>query len=170
MAAVRPVRRTDGLVVAAIGGETLVYDLETDRAHALEPRAAAVWGACDGRRTVAALARETGLAPRLTRLALERLSRARLLDGPLPAHDDGPWREARRRVLRAAAALGGLAVASITAPTPAEAATCLPRGTCVSSPTSSPPCSNNRGEPCCAGDCEQNARACGTGRFGFQCK
>jgi hypothetical protein len=38
-----------------LGDELLVYDLERDRAHALDPLAAAVWHAADGRRAGAAL-------------------------------------------------------------------------------------------------------------------
>ena len=40
-----------------VGGETLVYDLERHRAHCLNPTAALVWSACDGRRDAAAIAR-----------------------------------------------------------------------------------------------------------------
>jgi hypothetical protein len=49
--------RGESLVVRQIGPETLVYDRLRHRAHCLGPLAAAVWRACDDRRSAAEIAR-----------------------------------------------------------------------------------------------------------------
>lgn len=131
----RPRQRRDGLVVQELPEETLVYDLERHEAHCLEAVAATVWEACDGRRTVEEIAARA--AKRLGRrvpeeaawLALRRLGRAHLLEAPvaLPAARAGT---SRREWLKTAAALGGLSVLSITAPTAAQAATCITTTAC----------------------------------------
>src|SRR5881296_287170 len=87
----RPRQRRDGLVVQKLPEETLVYDLERHKAHCLEAVAAAVWEACDGRRTVEQIAARA--AKRIGRpvpeeaawLALRRLGRARLMEAPVAA-------------------------------------------------------------------------------------
>ena len=127
--AARPRKRRDGLVVQELPEETLVYDLERHKAHCLEAASAAVWEACDGRRTVGQVAARA--TKRLGRrvpeeaawLALRRLARARLLDAPVVVPEAGRP-TSRRDWLKKAAALGGLSVLSITAPTAAHAATC----------------------------------------------
>jgi hypothetical protein len=51
-----PSRRTDKLTVQAVGDETLLYDEKTHKAYLLNPTAAAVWNACDGKSMVAQIA------------------------------------------------------------------------------------------------------------------
>src|SRR5262245_52886422 len=143
----KPERRRDGLVVKELPEEVLVYDLERHRAHCLNPAAAAVFKSCDGRRTVADLARilrrETG-APAdeaWVHLALDRLEKAHLLE------ERGAPRAGRavsRRTLLRKAGVGLAAalplVTSIVAPTPTEAAaTCT---ACCSSAADGTPCGN----------------------------
>ena len=53
----KPRARTEGLVVRELPDELLVYDLERHRAHCLNPTAALVFKHCDGRRSVAQIAR-----------------------------------------------------------------------------------------------------------------
>jgi len=126
-----PIARRDDLAVRVVDGETLVYDLQRHRAHCLEAVVAAVWRHCDGRSSPAEIARrvaeETGVAlpAGAVPVALHRLHRARLLEGA-PA----PPEAGRREWLKRAAGLAGLAVVSIAAPTPVDAATCVPLGTC----------------------------------------
>jgi hypothetical protein len=50
-----PARKTN-LVVQTIELETMVYDTTTDNAYVLNPTAAAVWRACDGKRSVSDIA------------------------------------------------------------------------------------------------------------------
>jgi hypothetical protein len=52
-----PRARKDGLIVQNLPDETLVYDLERDRAHCLNQTAAFVWQHCDGRSNAAEIAR-----------------------------------------------------------------------------------------------------------------
>lgn len=120
-------------LVRELADETLVYDLRRHRAHCLNATAAIVWSACDGRTSKAViaglLARRLG-APAdeaVVDLALARLSRAGLVK---VAHASAV-RPPRRAVLKA---LGLLlpAVYSITAPTPAAAATACTEATCIS--------------------------------------
>jgi Coenzyme PQQ synthesis protein D (PqqD) len=47
-----PRARERGLIVRELEEETIVYELETDRAHCLNPISATVWKHCDGRTTV----------------------------------------------------------------------------------------------------------------------
>ena len=125
-----PRGRRDGLIVEAVGDETLVYDLERHRAHCLNRTAALVWAACDGERDLAAIARhiardEPGASVELVEVALAKLGRARLLA-------DERRTVPRRAVLRRLSLAVGLVpvVSSIVVPEPAQAATCRPVGGC----------------------------------------
>src|SRR4051812_31618787 len=80
----RPCRRTDGLLVERVAGETLVYDVERHRAHCLNRPAALIWSACDGTRDSAAIADEVAgswpdVSVEMVEIAVSRLARARLL-------------------------------------------------------------------------------------------
>src|SRR5687768_8237216 len=124
-----PAARSNALVVEHLAGETLIYDLERDEAHHLNPTAATVFELCDGRATVDQLAARA--AERLGQpvsdeticVAVEQLGECGLLAGA-PQLDGGV---SRREVVRKAALVGaGAAVAapvikSIVAPTPALA-------------------------------------------------
>ena len=134
-----PARRDDAdLIVQDVGDETLVYDRQRDRAHALGPLAAAIWRACDGRTSSREIARKVSTEARvdanLVELALKRLARAKLLQRPQAAPGEGTL-ASRRELLKRAAAIGGMAVLSVTVPTPAMALSCLKAGACgVNSP------------------------------------
>jgi hypothetical protein len=120
-----------------MGAETIVYDRTAYRAHCLGPVAAAVWrswepGASVGEvaERIAAKAATESVDRLAVELALRRLARAGLVSRPpgprrvetLPGRRGTPG---RRAALRRLATLAGLAVASITVPTPeAAAATC----------------------------------------------
>jgi hypothetical protein len=116
-----------------------VYDPRDHRAHCLGPTAAAVWRECDAHGSAPEIALRMRLAGGTpidelsVALALRRLERAGLVEGQ-PSRAPGSAlaraREpvaGRRAALRRVAALAGLAVASVVAPTPeAAAATCTP--------------------------------------------
>jgi hypothetical protein len=171
----KPNARRKGLLVTSLRDETLVYDLESHRAHCLGPTLTSIWQACDGARSVAditvrlnvARLKESGepVDRDVVALAIQRLRKARLLQ----PDDTGvavAGKMLRREVLRRATALGGLSIISMIAPTVAQAASCLPTGTCVDNH-----CQDSLGRVCCAGSgaCLQNSQTCGTGKFGFQC-
>jgi hypothetical protein len=142
----KPLRRRQGLVITAVEGEVLVYDLQRHRAHCLNPPAARVFERCDGKTSIPELARAMPGAPdgstaeSLVWLALARLEKAHLLEAPLVAP---PARLSRRELVRRAALVSAVllpAISSVLAPTPAEAA-----ATCVSNCAGRPfgtPCSS----------------------------
>ena len=151
----KPRARKDGLVVQELPEETLVYDMERDRAHCLNRAAALVWRHCDGGTTPSDLARmlenEVGLPDdeAVVHLALKRLAKAHLLEGqalrlPAAAH------YTRRDVLRRLGAAAGLAVLlpavqSIVAPEVAQAASMITSAQCSANPAgmAGKCCSNN---------------------------
>lgn len=158
----RPAARPSGdFVLRELDGDLLVYDLKRHRASALDPIAAAVWQACDGEQTPAAIARALSrgdaiIAEETVWTALKLLDRERLLADRLPRQSAGIAVGRRAFVGNAAKAamIAIPAVVAISAPTPAQAASCLPAGNpchlanpgaCCSST-----CLNNAGGPVCA--------------------
>jgi hypothetical protein len=129
-----PIARAHELVIEPFGDELFVYDLTRDTVHCLNRTAAFVWGRCDGHTSVAEMARIVREELRLPAageavvcMALERLSRAQLLQAPVTV-PDAHARSTRRAVLRAA----GIAflvpmVDSIVAPRAAIAGPDAPR-------------------------------------------
>ena len=110
--------------------ETLVYDLQRQKALCLNQIAAWVWQHCDGQTTIEELAvrmhweLDVPADERVARLALHQLSKAKLLVEPF---DEPAWaaRHSRRRLLRTFGTLIALpAVMSIAAPR-ASAATSI---------------------------------------------
>jgi hypothetical protein len=142
----KPEARTEGLIVQGLDDETVVYDLERDRVHRLNPVAAAVWRRCDGQRDIQELglqvSRDLGarVGGDVVHLALERLATRRLLkDDAARFRMSSSRREVVRRM--AAAALVPI-VTTILAPDAASAATQLPAGSCCTA-----------GSGCLSGNC-----------------
>ena len=155
-----PKRRKQRLVIKELPDEILVYDLDRNNAHCLNRSAAAVWERCDGRATVAEIARavekKTGVkvGQEFVWLAIEALSRDHLLEERvdwLAAIPRVSRREAVRRI-GIGAAIAVPLVTSIIAPTPAQAATCKAR--CTGCGTSS---------ECCSGVCATGVSGCTSG-------
>jgi hypothetical protein len=135
-----PLARQEGLVIQKLDNEVLVYDLEHHRAHCLNLTAAAIWEQCDGQTPVPEMVRrlQAALDPAVDEVfvmhGLGQLSRRRLLQQRL-AHGAGLSRREVFRRFGTAAAIGLPLVASILAPTAAEAATCVGLGaSCASLP------------------------------------
>jgi len=155
----KPLARREGLLIRELPDELVVYDQADHRAHCLNRTAAAVFRHADGTRTTAEIARL--LAPEgadgepAVAEALARLAEAGLLEkGPSPASLSR--REAMRRAGLGAAVLLP-AVASIVAPSPAEAA-----ATCIYIQQNPTGCTGQSGTPCscyglpgsaCSGTC-----------------
>ena len=126
---IKPAARSQGLVVEHLADETLIYDLERDEAHHLNPTAAAVFALCDGQTPAEALATKAAerlgqpMSAQTVGEALDQLARRGLLD-EAPGIEPGV---SRREVVRkaalvgAGAAVGGPVIKSIVAPTPAMA-------------------------------------------------
>ena len=160
-----PKARRSELITKEVAGEMLVYDRNSDEAHCLNPTAARVWAYCDGTTTVAEVARlltdemQTPIAAEFVWLALEQLRKSQLLQEPpfkgrlaRPAHIEQVSRRALVKRMGVAAAVTVPFIRSITAPTAAQAASCLP---------TSAACTAN--SQCCSNNCLDN------GRGGFQC-
>lgn len=163
---VLPAARTTGLVVEHLAEETLIYDLQRDEAHHLNPTAATVFELCDGTRSrteLATLASERLGQPvsiEMTDEALSQLAVCHLLASGVQL--DGGM--SRRQVMRKAALVGaGAAVAgpviqSIVAPTPAQAQS-------IGCVESGGPCQERAGD-CCSGlvccfpSCESTQTIC----------
>jgi len=145
-----PRARRDGLIVQKVEGETLVYDLNRHRAYCLSPAAAVVWESSDGRADLATLARRVGEETKdaadvaLVELALSDLGRARLLD---TAASGSPRITRRELVRRAGLAAGISLVASIVAPTAAQAATACTFAACSSGAGTPNCCCDGSGPP-----------------------
>lgn len=132
-----PRARKTGLIVKEVDGEILIYDQERNKAHCLNPTAAKIWKYCDGQTTLAAagasLSRELD-APvdeTLVQYAVDQFAADHLLETEvgMPAFMiPGLNRRQMVRTLGLAAAVAVPLVTSIIAPTPAQAATCLPNG------------------------------------------
>ena len=129
--AVLPHARTKDLVIRELGDETLIYDLANDRAHCLNETAAFVWKSCDGKTTAAKTAREMARVlgvpsdTSVVSLALEELRRINLLENYKKPSNE---RSVSRRDLMlkyAPAALALPVIMSISAPTAAQAASCV---------------------------------------------
>lgn len=172
---IRPRARRKRLVVRRLAEETLVYDLDTHRAHCLNRMADAVWRLCDGRRTLSDIARAlkeapvTPADPGVLRLALRQLRDAGLL---VETGGDAELREApsrRELLVRLGAGAAALlpVVASVVAPTPAQAASPV----CAGGPTDSTQC-KDLDDPnaigCC---CADKGKICvDTGGGNLDCK
>ena len=144
----KPQARKEGLVIQELPDEVLVYDLERDRAHCLNETAAFVWQHCDGRTTAEEIARSLGnkvnasVDEKVVWFAIDQLGRNHLMkNAPVaPQLMAGLNRREMVRALGLAAAVAVPVVASIIAPTPAQATTCVGAGgSCVG------------GQICCAG-------------------
>src|SRR5262245_5280563 len=100
-----PRRREEDLLVRPLSDETLVYDLKRDKAHCLNPTAAAVWRRCDGHTTVSQLAemlrRECRIAADddVVWFALRQLQKAHLLQERLRPPSE-LQRTSRRELIR----------------------------------------------------------------------
>lgn len=134
-----PAMRTTELVTTASKDEVLVYDQAAHHIHHLNASAAKVWYLCDGQRSVAAIAMETGLTPDAVKLALRTLEDAQLLDGTLASELRGT--QSRRAFMKKATIAGAVpAIVSVTAPIAASAAsgdcgkTCTSNGQCNGGP------------------------------------
>jgi hypothetical protein len=117
-----PKARTHDLNVRELVDETVIYDLERHKAHSLNAAASFVWRNCDGKTSIAELARllhaELKLpeSEELVRLALDQLARRHLLEDATPTVLPAPALLSRRDALRklAAAAIALPVIMTIT--------------------------------------------------------
>jgi hypothetical protein len=153
-----PLARKQGLLVVELPDEVLVYDLERDKAHCLNPTAALVWKHCDGCTSVREIARllEKSLGwsadEDVVWCALNQLERDKLLREPL-APSVGVERISRRELVRRlgkGAAIAIPLITSIVAPTAAYAgsASCNVGASCTTAADCSAACTGCQGGFC----------------------
>jgi Coenzyme PQQ synthesis protein D (PqqD) len=137
-----PRKRTEGLVIQELPDEVLVYDRDRDKAHCLNQTAALVWNYCDGKTTVSNMTQRLehdlnteSVDEKVVWYALDQLGKDHLLEETVvpPTLLGGMSRREMVRVLGVAAVVAVPLVTSIVAPTPAQAATCLPSGSACTS-------------------------------------
>ena len=174
--ATMPRRREEELEIVELPEETLVYDLTRHKAYCLNRTAALVWKGCDGQTTTGEMAyvlqAETGMRgdDEVIAYALGQLERARLLAEPAPVLPSAGL--ARRDFLLRLAMVGAgvallPAVASLLAPTPAQASHSPGlNANCTNVNNNCRHCANNANKACCAGSCVSKSQAntnCGCG-------
>jgi len=127
-----PRLREHALVIHDLPDEVLVYDRERDLAHCLNQTAALVWRACDGKLTPLEIARkltaelDTPISEEVVLLALAQLEKFRLLERSKINSSKYPAISRRQMVRTLGVAVALPVITSIVAPTPAQAATCIP--------------------------------------------
>jgi hypothetical protein len=133
MSADCPLARSEGLIVKELDGELLVYDSETNLAHALSVETATLWRACDGCADTRALSARCHTSVDVVQITVARLRELGLLEGE-DAQDGDTRRDALRKITIAGAGLAAVpTISSIVVPTAAQAA---------SVPTSKDQCKN----------------------------
>jgi hypothetical protein len=154
---VLPRARIDDLVITELESETLVYDLKRDKAHCLNGTSALVWRRCDGKTTVEEMVEllqeqlPVSVDADIVWLAVTQLRRFHLIEN---SESVPVWAQpvSRRKLLLkyAPAALALPVIMSISAPTPAQVASCAD----VGGDCTSIPCCNPDFVSCVAGTCE----------------
>lgn len=123
-----PVARNEGLVIQEMPDEVLVYDMNTNKAHCLNPSAAFIWRACNGKNSVADIASrfETDGKGKVSEdfvwLAIDQLQENALLKHEITPRFSG---QSRRHVIKTIGLASMVAVpviASLVAPQNALAA------------------------------------------------
>ncbi len=159
-----PMARKSSLIVKELPTETLVYDLETDKAHCLNETAARVWKNCDGNRDVTQLRvlmeKETNLPvpEEMVWLALDQLEKFKLLEGA-PAKSFSFAGMNRREVVKriGISALALPIIISIAAPSAQAQGSLLPPGACCNSPGQCQSGNCAQGGPCGS---QPNTKSC----------
>jgi Coenzyme PQQ synthesis protein D (PqqD) len=160
-----PRARKDKLIIKELPDETLVYDLESDKAHCLNATAARVWKHCDGTTSVGEIAASLndGIATEpnedVVWLALDQLEEFQLLSQSItkPMRLAGISRRQLMRTLGFTAALSIPLISSIIVPTAVQAASC----TAINNRDNDCPCTTSA--QCTSGCCRAGLLVCKSG-------
>lgn len=123
-----PTARKRGLVVQEMPDELLVYDLDSNKAHCLNQSAAIVWRACDGKNSIADIAKiveksaGSSVSDDFVWLAIDQLSENALLEDGLRASFTGGSRREAIKKIGMASMVALPIIASLVAPQTAMAA------------------------------------------------
>lgn len=156
----RPIARTEGLLVEAVGGDTVIYDLDTKQVHCLKELAGVVFALADGSRTAADLSElasyrlghqvsETDVNDAVAQLEQTGLVNA----SPLLVRDGVSRRDALKTF--AVAGAGAALITTIAAPTALAAGSSnIATGSCCGNSATSNCAGLN--PTCASGHCCQN--------------
>ncbi len=132
----KPKARQENIIVQDLRGETLIYDLTTNKAFCLNATSSFVWQNCDGEKEVGEIAE--GLARKnrqpvhkdIVRLAIDQLEKDNLMAeaGHLPDFFQGMNRREVIKKLGLTTMIALPVVVGLTAPTAAHAASCVALG------------------------------------------
>jgi hypothetical protein len=145
----KPLARSEGLLIEEVGDELLICDPDSNRAHSLNAFAARVWQACDGETTSEALVVKLGSDRDSVARALAELSDCELLErtGPPIVGNGGVTR--RDLGVRAAKVGAAAAVISVALPVAEAAATPTPAQCLLYTDQDCDNCTNICGCCCC---------------------
>lgn len=127
---IKPLSRNNDLVVQELNGETLIYDLNTNKAFCLNQTSALIWQICDGTKSIAEICQEISRKLKTTVkedfiwLALDSLKKEGLIANA-DEITDGLQKMSRREVVRkiGLTSIAALPVIiSLAAPTAAQSA------------------------------------------------
>jgi hypothetical protein len=162
-----PKARKEKLIIKDLADETLVYDLENDKAHCLNQTAARVWKYCDGNRSISEIGElmsknsEGPVGDEVVLLALDQLQKFELLENA----DQSAFQLAgmNRRELVRRIGMGALAlplIVSLAAP-PASAQASNPSlNICCGAPGDCIPPLTCKQNPTCIGPPQPSTKAC----------
>lgn len=154
MSELNPEARRDSLLVQELGDELLLYEAKTARAHCLNPTAAQVWRLADGKTSVEELAAQAGVEPEVVWVALEDLHRESLLLNGEKLFEQSTV--SRRDLLQKAGLLAAAAVPlvmSVTAASPAQAASGVCANSSLDSCSSDADCASSSTGDTCFNNC-----------------
>jgi hypothetical protein len=138
-----PTARRSGLVVQETADETLVYDMETNKAHCLNGSAAFVWKSCDGSNSIADIVRRFEaegpgkVDQNFVWLAIDQLNDSRLLEPGMPRYSGSTSRRSALKAIGLASAVALPVIASLVAPERAMASVscgCASNADCATIP------------------------------------
>jgi len=162
----KPLARSEDLLIEEVGDELLVCDPGSNRAHSLNAFAARVWQACDGETTADELVVKLDSDRDSVAWALAELSDCELLDrnGPVIAGNGGMTR--RDLGLRTAKMGAAVAIISVALPVAEAAATVTPAQCLLYTDLDCDNCTNICGCCCCGqaggGQTEPACKTCYT--------
>ncbi len=160
----RPNSRKNGIIIQDYQEETLVYDLDTNKAFCLNATSAHVWKACNGNRTIPEITQhlkkelDESANEKLVEFALDQLSKEGLIEGyeSAIAGNAGISRRSAIKTLGLSTAIALPIIASLVAPPAAYAQSCTGVGMAGNAPGC--PCTSNL--DCNSGTCSGNPMTC----------
>lgn len=131
-----PKSRSRSIVVQTLGKETLIYDLDANRAFYLNETLSVVFNHCDGKTSIADLKRRYKYADDLIYFALDELQKNILIDGDKITHFAGMNRRDVIKRIGLSTMFALPVISALAAPSAAQAAsvcaartqTCVPDG------------------------------------------